>query len=195
MRCKRSGFTLVEALVAISMMALAGSALLLGTTSSLEGTRDARDETIAIGMAQQLMDEIVGNWWEEPGPNPYQTTLGPESGETSKPGRQLFDDIGDFNAVRSKPPVDAWGVALATDDGLGGQRHPNFQLSTGVFNNWRQEVDVYYVNESDLTTRVPSGGTSDYRAIEVRIMYVDPLGATREMAKLRRVVAYVPPLP
>jgi type II secretory pathway pseudopilin PulG len=194
-RPPRAAFTLVEALIAISITAIAASALLLGTTTSLQATRDAQNQTIAVGMAQHLMDEVLGNAYMDPGGAPYATTLGPESGETSKPGRQLFDDIDDFNGQRTQPPKDRWGVALGTDDGQGGMRHPNFRVPAGLLDNWRQEIDVYYVNETNLTTRLPAGQTSDYRAVEVRIMATDPDGRVRELAKVRRVVAYVPPLP
>jgi type II secretory pathway pseudopilin PulG len=190
----RAAFTLIEAVVAISITALAGSALMLSSTASLEATRDARDQTIATGLAQQLMDEAMGNRYMEYGTTAYQTTLGPGSDEMGGT-RDPFDDVDDFNGVRTQPPKDAKGIPLGTDNGVGGQRHANFQIPASALGNWRQEVDVYYVSASSLTTRLPAGQTSDYRAVEVRIMYTDTTGATRELAKLRRVVAYLPPLP
>ena len=74
------------------------------------------------------------------------------------------------------------------------ERHPEFQAPADFFDDWRQEIDVYYVDESDLTTRLPWSQTSDYRAVEVRIFKDLPEGGSRELARLRRVVAYVPPM-
>jgi hypothetical protein len=186
----------VEALVAISFAALAGSALLLGTYSTVQATGDAEDQTIALGMTQQLMDEIMGNPYIPAGGNPYAVPIGPSASQKSGSSRALFKAIGDFNGYRAQPPCDPWGYTLGTDDGQGGTRAGSFQAPTARFANWRQEVDVYYVKETDLMTALTGSNTSDYRAVEARINYVDPAtGATRQLAQLRRVVAYVPLLP
>jgi type II secretory pathway pseudopilin PulG len=192
---RRPAFTLVEALVAVTIAAVAASALLMGIHSSLQTTDAAMQQTIAAGMAQQVIDEVVGNLYCQPGLTGYQTTLGPSSSEAQGTGRERFNDIDDYHAQRAKPPEDPWGVVLGKDNGKGGQRHVAFQAPTGYFDNWQQEIDVYYVRESDTSVRLPSGQTSDYRAVEVRIVDVQPDGARRELVKLRRVVAYVPVLP
>jgi hypothetical protein len=106
----------------------------------------------------------------------------------------LFDDIDDYNGWESAPPEDCWGIALGTDDGEGGQRHPGFQAPAGLLDDWSQQIEVYYVDESDLTSRLPAGQVSDYRVVEVRIVDEDPNRGRRELVKLRRVVPYVPPL-
>ncbi|MHB1036971.1 MAG: type IV pilus modification PilV family protein [Pirellulales bacterium] len=59
-RLARPAFTLVEALVAISIAAVAGSAVLLGLNNSLQTTNSALEQTIAAGLAQQALDEISG---------------------------------------------------------------------------------------------------------------------------------------
>jgi type II secretory pathway pseudopilin PulG len=168
-RRQRGAFTLIEALVAISFAALAGSALILGTTASVQSTQDCQEQTIALAMAQQLMDEVMGAGYVSDSGDPY-AALQPDGHERSGLSRHLFDDIGDFNGYRSQPPTDAWGIPLGTENGQGGLRNSNFQVPPGLFDNWRQEV-------------------------EVRIVAIDPTGKTRELAKLRRIVAYVPPLP
>jgi prepilin-type N-terminal cleavage/methylation domain-containing protein len=191
---KSSGFTLIEALVAVAVAAIAGSALLLGTSSSLQGTDDAMRRTIAYGMAQQLMDEVVGCRYMDLGGSPYDTTLGPSATEAAMGKRLPFDDIGDFNGYRMYTPRDFYNVMLGIDNGQGGTRNSNFQYSISNFRRWRQEVDVYYVSESDLRTPLPAGQTSDYRAIEVRIVnYSSPTGPSL-LAKIRRVIPYVAPL-
>ena len=196
--CRRArvaaAFTLVEALLAISIAALAGSALLLGITSSLQTTNEALQQTIANGMAQQLMDEVVGGRYHDVEGSPYQISFTPSADELGGSGRERYDDIDDYHGVRSQPPTDPWGIELGKDDGEGGQRHPDFQAPAGFFDNWRQEIDVYYVDQSDLTTALPAGQIRDYRAVVVRIVYVDPERGERVLAELRRVVAYVPPI-
>jgi type II secretory pathway pseudopilin PulG len=193
-RLAPGGFTLIEALVSIALTAIAGSVLLLGTSASLETTNDAMQRTIAYGMAQQLMDEVMGCRYMELGGSPYGNPPGPTASEAATGTRQLFDDIGDFNGYRCQPPKDFYGIALGTDDGQGGQRYSAFQLSTSYLQNWRQEIDVYYVSDTNLTTQLPANQTSDYRAVEVRIVYNNPNSGPRTLATIRRVVAYVAPL-
>jgi prepilin-type N-terminal cleavage/methylation domain-containing protein len=194
MRRTQRGFTLVEAMLAIVLTALAASVLLVGSTVSLNTADDGQDQTAALGMAQQLMDEVLGNRYMEDGSDPWSTALGPGSGEANGV-RSLFDDIDDFNGWRSQPPKDYRGIPLGQDDGQGGVRNQNFQTPAGQFDRWRQEIDVYYVSETDLNSRLAAGQTSDYRAVDVRIMRDNPPGGSQQLAKVRRVVAYVPPLP
>lgn len=190
----RPAFTLVEALVAITITAMAGSVMMLGTTVSLQTTTDSLRQTIAAGMAEQLMDEIVGCRYAAVGAGGLQVDLGPSVSENHGPGRSPYDDIDDFDGFRARPPQDPWGIALGTDDGEGGRRHEAFRAPTGFFENWQQAVDVYYVDPTDWTVRLGAGRTSDYRAVEVRIFYNDPQRGSRELAHLRRIVAYVPEL-
>jgi len=188
------GFTLIEALLAISIAAIAAGALLLGVTTSLQTTHEAMEQTIADGIARGLMDEIAGGRYAAVGIGGYQVNFGPSAWEQAGSGRELYDDIDDYHGLRVKPPQDPYGIKLGTDDGEGGQRHPSFQVPEGFLDDWSEEVDVRYVDESDLTTPLAHGSTSDYRAVEVRIYRDDPEGGRRELAKLRRVVAYVPPM-
>lgn len=195
-RRRPGGFTLVEALVAISITAVGSAALLLGINSSLQTTKNDLEKTIAAGMARQLLDEVVGGRYFAAGlGDPYQTTFSPSSYEQGGMARERYDDIDDYDGLRSKPPSDLWGVALGTDDGEGAQRDPRFWAPRRMLENWQQEVDVYYVDGSDLTTRLAPGQVSDYRYVEVRIVLVDPDRGRRELARAGQVVAYVPPVP
>jgi type II secretory pathway pseudopilin PulG len=160
-----AAFTLVEALVAITITAIAASAVLLGITSSLQTTSEAKDRAIALGMAQQLLDEIVGTCCS--------------GGVAAAAGsRASFDSIDDYDGFESRPPKDCWGVELGSGDGEGGLRHPNFQTPPGFFDHWQQRVDVHRVDDSYV--------------VEVRITYVDPDRGPRELAMLQRVIPDVP---
>jgi len=191
----RSGFTLVEAALSVGLLAVAASVLLLGVHSSVETTDEAMNQTIAMGMARQLLDEALGCRYMEYGASAYDSVLCPGSAEAATGNRTLFDDIDDFNGWKAQPPVDAYGLTLGVDDGQGGQRNPRFQISNSYFSRWKQEVQVYYVSESNPLTPLPIGQTSDRRAVQVRILYVDPVRGPLELAKLQRVVTYIPPLP
>jgi type II secretory pathway pseudopilin PulG len=195
-----AGFSLVEAMVALTITAVAGSALLLGVDTSLKTTNEAMEQTIATGMAEQLMDEVLGARYTADmagdalphyDPDPYD----PDSARFSiTRDREFFEDIDDYNEYTNQPPQDRFGVDLGSDDGEGDERHPSFKASAGMFSRWRRQIQVYYVSPTDLKTPLAAGQTSDYRAVEVRVLLDDPQRGWRELARLQQVVAYVPPI-
>ncbi|MCS7304284.1 MAG: type II secretion system GspH family protein [Thermoguttaceae bacterium] len=189
-----SSFTLLEALVAIALVAMCGAAVLWGLQSGVQNAQTALEQTIALGLAQQLMDEILGAKYCENLNNPYETLLGPTGWESSGQGRQRYNDIDDYHGWIGKPPVDWWGIRLGEDNGDGTSRHPAFRAPSSLLQNWQQEVEVYYVSPTDLRSRLPVGQVSDFRAVEVRIVEQTPGRGRRELAKLREIVAYVPPV-
>lgn len=195
----RTGFTLIESLAAISIMALAGSVLLLAAQTSLDATDDAAKQAIAQGICEQVLDEIMSKRYMEPGAAHDQNTLSTDSGETS---RQIWDDTDDFNGYSVQPIQGTYGQTLGTGDNAGGTRHANFRVDSGFFSKWRLRVDSYYVSATDLSLRldnppVAAGGvlatTSGYKFAEVTVEYQDPDGTYRTLAKGRRVYAYIPP--
>jgi hypothetical protein len=190
-RHRTTGFTLVEAAISMSLTAICGGALLLGISSSLETTQSVLEQAIAQGICDQLIDEIVGRRYSAIGAGPYEPFIGPSASESAAAGRR-YTDIDDFNGFRAQPPVDFYGVPLGADDGQGAARDASFCAPPSVLARWREEIDVYYVNSTNLTQRLAAGQTSDYRAIEVRIVLNDPTRGPRTVAKARRVVAYVP---
>lgn len=191
---RRRGFTLIEALVSITITAIAGSVLLLGFTSAVGTTHQSMQQTIAQGIANQLADEVVGCRYMATGTTPYQVSLGASSWENATGTRERYNDIDDFHGFMAQPPVDPWGVPLGTDDQSGAERHSAFRIAEGYLDDWHEEISIYYVDPTDLTTPLPSGQVSDYRVVEVAVLYDRPEGGTRELARVRRVVAYVPSL-
>ena len=194
-----TGFTLIEALVAISIMALAGSVLLLAAQTSLDATDDAAKQAIAQGICDQVLDEILSKRYMEAGDAYDKNVLNANSGEST---RQLWDDTDDFNSYSVQPIQDTYGQTLGNGDDAGGTRHANFKIVNGFFAKWRLRVDIYYVSSSDLSLRldnpaVAAGGTltttSGYRCAEATVDYQDTDGTYRTLAKGRRVYAYMPP--
>jgi prepilin-type N-terminal cleavage/methylation domain-containing protein len=192
-RCNaRRGFSLVEALMATTILAVCGSAVLLGISSSVQTTTHSLDEAIGIGLAEQLLDEIAGCRYVDPGASPTHTTLGPTAAEVVGLSRERFDAIDDYNGFYASPPVDVWGVPLGTEDGLGGTRHAKLKLPSTMLARWRQAVRVTYASTANPSVDLSAGVTSSYRAVEVQVGYVDAQGGQHKVARLRRVFTYVP---
>lgn len=190
----RKAFTLVESLVAVSIVAVAGSVLLLAVESSLQTTWDAVDKTIAEGIAQQVLDEVLTKRYmsEGAGPADALSTLGPNNTEKAGNGRERYNDTDDYRGFSAQPVEGIFGERLGVGDDEGGSRHPSFQIPASQFANWRQRIDVYYVHPTDHSIRL-TNSTSYYRAVEVTIEYVEPNGSVRPLARRKRVYAYLPP--
>ena len=177
--------------MAVAITAMAGIAILTGVSAALQNTQYTLEQTIGLGLAQQLMDEIAGKPYAANPSNPFDTPLGPSASDLAGPGRSRFGNIGSYNGFVGYPPTDSTGILLGTGNGQGGQRDPNLQNAT-YFNNWQRSVVVYYVSPSDMSTAMPAGQTSNHRAVEVQVSVHDASGAIRPVFKLRRVFSYVP---
>ncbi len=188
----RRGFSLVEALVAITIMAMASAVVLLGIETSVQNADFNVDSMIAEGMAQQLIDEVLGTRYTGAATDPYQYPLVASSWELAGKGRERFDDTDDFNGFVANGAEDIWGQPLGTDDGQGGLRHESLRVRSGLFADWRQKVAVYYVDSNDPSVKLSGNKTSNYRAVEVTISRKGADGVDRTLASLRRVYAYVP---
>jgi prepilin-type N-terminal cleavage/methylation domain-containing protein len=187
------GFSLIEALVALSVTSLAGAVLLLGVESSLSTTTDAVEQTIADGIAQQMLHEILTKRYAGPGENPLAATLGPTSAEALAARQNLFDDVDDYEGYVAKPLKGIDGERLGVGDGAGGQRLANFRVRSEFFSSWRLRVNVYYVDPNNHTVR--SNAPTYFRAVEVNVEHVQPSGAALPLASRKRIVAYIPPPP
>lgn len=189
---RRGGFTLIESVLAMTLLLMAGATMLLAVDTAMFSTNSAMEELIAQGMARQILDEVMGNRYRSADVDPYQYPLTASSWEKNGNGRERFDDIDDFNGFSTVNAEDRWGQPLGMGDGTGNLRHASLRVPAGRFDGWRQSIEVYYVDPNDLSHRLAQPQTSDYRAVEVVIERVNASGAWRELARLRRVIAYVP---
>jgi type II secretory pathway pseudopilin PulG len=192
------GFSLIEALAALSVTALAGAVLLLAVESALVNSTQAVQRTIADGVAQQLLDEMLTKRYVEPGESGDGSTgllgpLGATAFELLGAGTQRFNDIDDYAGYAAQPLVGAYGETLGTGDDAGGLRNGNFRVPSDTFANWRIRAAVYYVNPTDHT--VASSEPTAYRAIEVFVELIHPDGVAEQLAHRKRVIAYIPPTP
>jgi len=185
------GFTLIEALLSIVIAAIAAMTLMHGLTSSMQTTEYGTEQAIALGIADQMADEIMGRLYVGTGQSPYIVTLGPEASEADSV-RADFDDSDDFDSLGSKPPTSPMEIVLGEDDGKGNLRHSNFRLTPPHFADWGTVVEVYYVSDNDPSVRLSPGMTSNLKAIEVRVLRDMGDDAERELANVRRIIGYIP---
>jgi type II secretory pathway pseudopilin PulG len=188
---RRGAFSLIEALIALSITSMAGAVLLLSVQSSLETTIEAVQRTIADGVAQQTMDEITTKRFVGPAENPLTSVLGPLTSEILNDATALFDDADDYAGYVAQPVKGTYGEILGTGDDNGDLRLQNFRVRSDYFDNWRIRVDVYFVDPNDHTVR--SASPTNFRAVDVHVELMRDNGAAIPLSSRRRVFAYLPP--
>lgn len=193
---RHKGFSLAEALIAMSIVAMSGSVLLLLAQTVLDAGTGAVDRQVAEGIADQVIEEILTKRYMAPGDNPLNATLAPGSGDLAGPGRSQFNDIDDYNGFTAKPLPGIYGESLGIGNDAGANRAPLFALPSSYFENWRLSVTISYVSPTDnsvVLSNTSSSTRSYYRQINVQIDYVDSSGTALPLANRKRVVTYVPP--
>lgn len=189
----RRAFTLPEALVAITLIAMAGATLLLATETAMDSSAEALETAQAEAYANLLLDEVLGLPYMESGEAAFGVAVGTETGEVTLPlKRANFDDTDDYWLHLSYPPRDPWNNKLGQGDGAGGVRHPNFRFRENYFDEWFALVQVTYADSNSLSASAGTNSTSPYRAVEVTVGKVQPNRSFRQLAKSRRVYGYIP---
>lgn len=107
------GFTLLEALLAAVVLAFAAVAITVPFASAARNEQIDGRRTLAVSLAQELMEEILSRPFEDDDPS-YARNAGPDPGEGT---RSLFDNIDDYDG-HTEPPgavadmggdvVDSW---------------------------------------------------------------------------------------
>lgn len=91
----RRGIALVEATLAVLVVAIAIGAGLQAAAASARSRQAGLDQTIARQLAQALLDEVCALPYEDPNQPPL---FGMETGETRASGRTTLDDVDDYAA-------------------------------------------------------------------------------------------------
>lgn len=86
------GFTLVEALLASVVLAMAITAIVMPFSAGVQNEGTDNRRTLAVNLAQEMMEEILTKPFYDP---QGAVTLGPENGET----RATFDNIDDYHGL------------------------------------------------------------------------------------------------
>ena len=90
---RHAGFTLIEVITTIVVLAIAATALLSVYTSTVRGSADPMIQQQAVSIAEAYMEEILLKAFSEPDPLVAETG-GAELDETT---RSTFDDVQDYN--------------------------------------------------------------------------------------------------
>ena len=141
------GFTLAEALLASTILAIVGATTTLPFVAGVQRTNEAARLEQAVSLGQAMMEEVLARPFFEPGmrtPAP-----GPGPGETS---RDKFDNLDDFHGF--------------TESATGLKDYRNVAITdTSCAGLWR-DVTVTYVTFPNQA----ASDTNSYVSIRVRVM-------------------------
>ena len=122
----RAGFTLIEALLAATILAMGVAAITMPFTVGAQNEQVDARHTMALCLAQEMMEEILSRPFNDP--DGGDRTPGPEPGETPRSG---FDNIDDYHGY-----TEAAGNVRSRDGRL---------LTDAAVANLSRRVTVAYV--------------------------------------------------
>jgi len=106
---RRRGLTLVEVVISTLIVGAMTVAALNALGAATKSSASTANRAIAVGLAEDLMAEILNAAYKEPVASPV---FGPEGSEASGP-RSVFNDVDDYNGWSEQPPKTRDGAALA----------------------------------------------------------------------------------
>jgi type II secretory pathway pseudopilin PulG len=151
-RRKGGGFTLAEALIATSVLAIVSATAALPFAAGMQQTNEAAKLEQAVALGQAMMEEILARSFFEP--NDRVASPGPGPGETTRP---LFNNLDDFDGYAEGDHVlHDFQNAVVTDASAAGFWRQVFvsyvtmpalnQAATDVDSFVHIQVKVYYNN-------------------------------------------------
>jgi type II secretory pathway pseudopilin PulG len=187
-RSRRTGITLIESLVAVTITAIAGTALFSAIGASLGSSYSTLNKTIGTGLADQMLDELTSVR--------FPTTSDTRSAYTST--RYYFDDLDDYHKWSSSPPVHKNGFKLGQSPMTVLEYYPvsrpyYLQPETDFLNRLTREVSVERIRLDASNNWIVTSDNTDYRRVTVKIKLKASADLpNHEIAEATRIFSYIP---
>ena len=182
-RRRRCGITLVEALAASTIAAVAGAALLTSIGNAIGTSSELTRISVAQGLAEQLMDEMES------------VRFPTQNAPANNRPRRNFETLDDYDGWSCSPPVDRQGYPLGTEGNTFWffyvPRRPMMQPNPDFMARFTRSVEVERVLP-DATSgwRVVTQHTN-FRRCTVTVTYTDAQARTTPLAQISRVFSHV----
>jgi prepilin-type N-terminal cleavage/methylation domain-containing protein len=142
-----NGLTLIEVVASTMIVGLMTVAALNALAAATRSSESIGNRAVALGLADELMSEILQAAYSDP---TGATSIGPDGAESAGP-RAAFNDVDDYDGWNQSPPQNRDGTTMP-DRG-----------------DWRHRVQVSRVVPSDPTQT--SGSEQGAKLIRVTIEY------------------------
>ena len=197
----RRGFTFVESVIAMTVIAIAGAALLTAVASAVTSCNDSVFQAVGRGLAQQLMDEIAASKFPSsttaaasPTMRAYFTTIDDYSGYTESPPHAKGGDV--LGTEQSSATTSYAAMMMVTPGSASPTSRPSaLQVPTDFMNRFTRTVLVERVQPSTSGVWTVNTQSSLYRRVTVTVSYTASADTARPVAKVSRIFASVPPSP
>ncbi|MFT5052296.1 MAG: type II secretory pathway pseudopilin PulG [Chlamydiales bacterium] len=157
---RTSGFSLVEAVMAIVVLGIAIPPLVSMFRVVARNSVDETFQDVALAYANGLMEEIASKGFEDP-------DLASGSFGTEEGSRGSYDDVDDFDGLSNSPPEQLNGTDL--DD----------------FGGFTRSVVVENVTSADPDATIPeTDGNTDLKRIEVTVAWTGGRGGELMLSTL-----------
>jgi MSHA pilin protein MshD len=103
---KSQGFTLVEMVMAIAIIAVGIGGVMLVFVVALTHSADPQQQQQAVAIAEGYLDEILARAYDDP-----------DGVAVVESSRALYDDVADYGGLSNSPPRDQDGNTLPGLDG------------------------------------------------------------------------------
>lgn len=178
----RTGFSLVESLIAVAITTIAGAALLTSLSGAVQSSNRAVRAQVASGLATCLMDEI-------------STARYPVAADTRPFGtsRADFNDLDDYDGWSAQPPQLRNGTAAGLEGGhvwgISIERLPQMQPSTRFLGHFRREVEVDRVQQRADGQWESAASETGWRQVRVRVLWMESGRPAVPLAEVSRQFA------
>jgi prepilin-type N-terminal cleavage/methylation domain-containing protein len=140
----RSGFTLIEAVIATAIVGLGVSAMMMASQAGTRVNADSQEQTRAIFLAQEVREWIATLPFKDPDVGQQNNPPGTDG---SSP-QTFVDDVDDMMDVTYSPPRNGQGTAITAMSG------------------WSQKIKMTWVNTANFSSPVADGASN---VIKVRV--------------------------
>ena len=138
-------------MAAITISSIACTAILVSMSDALMHMDDQLTRTLAMRLAQDLMNEISAKRFYDPDPLPvFGIEPDEQAGTPQEQTRWVLDDIDDYDGWERQPPENADGQPVGKD--FTGADDPD---ALGRYADFRRRVKVAYVRLDDHKTPAP----------------------------------------
>jgi hypothetical protein len=151
-RLPRRALSMIEVVASTMIVGMMCVAALNSLGAATRSSESIGNRAVAIGLANELMAEIVQLPYSDPVQSPV---FGRESGEPATGPRSSFDDVDDYNGWNASPPQYRSGQNML-------QRE-----------NWRHRVEVTRVSPTNPSQTV--GTDQGAKQIRVTVEYHNPI--------------------
>lgn len=187
-RSRRTGFTLIESLVSVTITAIAGTALFSAIGASLGASYSALNKTIGVGLADQMLDEMAS----------VRFPTASDTRPAYNGRREDFDELDDYHNWSASPPVNKNGMKLGKETVTVFEYYPISRPSllvpdTEFLSRLTREVTVERISPDSSSGWTVTNDNTEYRRVTVKIKLAMNADLPSQLiTESTRIFSYVP---